>query len=463
MDNLKNQILSKKDYNEIPSKQSEIVVRDNFQNKNILERRQQFSTELKNAIKQLAFDPKNVVIYGTGSLKSLYYSSGDIDLIQNKTGQYKDYKTFYNFLLKVLDNIDKDDTTYFLEIKSGIDADSLVDIGYIDTTQINMIDDLSESINNYNYNDIVRDMKHKKMDDILHYVKKKPSFKDWLQLYEQLRLKWTLRWTMEEVRKGYKMGRLGNKITFKETLYQPAFTKIDTIKIVDDRIISVDMTYYLSSYSVKTFNNSLLVNMFRMYYDGKYVKVIKRLLAYYRIFKKDSINEIIDLWKFLITYDGLIKVKSYTDILIEFINKSKFKYSNEINRQLNNVITFIGLIDNRVYPESQQEKLANEMRKLIAFVNNKKEKQFDSLLIKVLRHIDNFLNKKALNHLKQYNFIPFKKEFIPSFFDSIPADNNGKIYSSSFPKEYASKILFSDFPKQTDVKVDKLEPPQKIY
>lgn len=458
------ELVSKKDFDSIPFRQSEYIIKDKFKNKVILESRQVFSNDLIKVINKLAFDPKTTILYGTGIIKSLYYSSGDVDLMQGDTTKYKTESNFIKFLLKVLDRIDEDPKMRFLEVKSGIDTTQMIDIGYINTTQINKINSLGDSIIDYDYKAIIRDLKSQKMEDIIKYVKKKPTFEDWNNLYEQIRLKYTLRWTVEELRKGYKLGKFNNKITFKETLNQPAFTKIDTVTIVDDRVITADMTYYRSVYSEKTHSNSLLMNMFRMYFQGKYLKVIKRMMSFYRIFRPDQIDNIINLWKFLITYSNLIKVKAYSQDIPIYISETGFKYSVEIIKQLNNVVTFIGLIDNKIYSEMKQKELADKFRKLIDLVNKKEENKFNTLMISTLKDVDHFLNKKALEHLEQYKLLPFPPELIPSYVDSLPIKPEKRSEGKHYTPDEIKNILYpGNFPISNDfLNVQQIEPPAHI-
>lgn len=398
------------------------VIVDTFNNKVLLHNRKIFSTKIKELLKFLYPDPDNVIIFGTGRFTSLYYSSGDIDTTQFSRKGIETPKKLIKWLSHILKNLKKHNLT-FLEIKSGFNPYYNIDIGKIDSENYNTLNGINSIIKDYNPKYIREELKKKGLNDLIKLVSNSPKITKWMELFETLRQKYTLRWTEEEFFKGYKIVDNNGKkeqINFIDTLYQPMFTKLDILVNVDERIIPVDCLYKMSEYSILNIKNNLLLNALFMLLNGRILKFIKRINGYNIVFdKKDKINSIYDIWKILYKYRYLISINKYTEPLIDWIKLNGFKDKSTIIQILNNCIVHLSLISENIVNREKQNNIYNNLKKILDDAKKEKNKKILKDITENNKYITDILNEQIREQLYTIGLLPLKPIYFPRIYNSF--------------------------------------------
>lgn len=201
--------------------------------------------EIKKVLDTISYDKKNDIPFGSWIYKSQQYP-GDIDLIEIEErccDRKEATKKFVKITQSIVDNIVKTRKFYVGDIKAGLDIAFLIDIG-----KINYSSDGSYKIVGYYVNEIRITLKYlfaekflneKEYKHLLSLVPDKIDQISHEKLFEALRDKWLLRWTVKEIKQGYKMLAPKRKFTLAEAINQPTMTKIDMWTNLNEKFIEV--------------------------------------------------------------------------------------------------------------------------------------------------------------------------------------------------------------------------------
>ena len=194
------------------------------------------SFEIKNALRKISYNPSNIDPFGSWIYKSQLYP-GDIDLVETEeiTGTREEaIKKFVKITKTIIRNIMKSDNYFIGDIKAGFDRRFMIDIGIILYRSIedggNKIEGfhkgkVDKEIEELHSKELITEDEANEFIELSDMVKLKTS--KWEELYEKLREKWLLRWSPEEILKGYKHLPKGVKYSLSSAIQDPTLTKID--------------------------------------------------------------------------------------------------------------------------------------------------------------------------------------------------------------------------------------------
>ena len=212
-------------------------------------------------------------ILGSNSLKGMLYGA-DIDIfsdIGETTKEEAIHKHFVN-LFKSNDYTDK--RFLFMDFKCGLDTRLVFNDG--------------DNVNKYLKNDLIPASYKKRI--------LKATGDDRLKLIRDL---FVLRWTPNEVIRGYKMLIDGSKKHFTDALLDDTIIKLDVCVIVGVSLIDLTEVYqYRQSSASKKDIEADLSNEINKYHMKNTMKSLKRLYSYLRLknTKKKLQQELIDLF-----------------------------------------------------------------------------------------------------------------------------------------------------------------------
>jgi hypothetical protein len=190
-----------------------------------------------------------------------------------------------------------------------------------------------------------------------------------------------LRWSYDDMKKGFKVMSNGRKIKFEECLLQKTMMKIDLVSIVDGIMTEFSENYYLkigdesNFFKHDTEKDHLLNEIKKSYYEYKdvkqnYYKALKRVFSYKLLLDREKYKkELETMLNFFNSEVGLMnKIKSELETM-EIMKEQKFKpvpkedYNNNIIKimeQLSTLHLKLKITDDLKTIESVKEKI-NEL------------------------------------------------------------------------------------------------------
>ena len=186
--------------------------------------------------------------YPVGSYKyNIHKYPGDIDIFETIVGCCTLNEAKLSIMKKIqgiAKKVKRSKTMFLSDFKAGIDDRMKV---YIGTLKLGKIKD-------YNVKLIKRDIKNlynqhlitrKFYNTLNKLVKSKPTVREWESLSEILRSKYVVRWTNEEIMKGWKKLPLNKKIYLDEALTHNSTVKIDLLVKINNRFTEVTNYFFL--------------------------------------------------------------------------------------------------------------------------------------------------------------------------------------------------------------------------
>jgi hypothetical protein len=357
-----------------------------------------FNNELIDAINAISYDTKNVKYAGSFVRKSNRDAS-DIDLSEDFKNDTD--KTISKRIQLIIKKLLK--TNYIiLDIKSGIDPIFIDKFNNLGTIK-------KHKVINYNYDATIQEIKElhqyidkQDYDDLLKLVKENPSLLQYFEMREKIRKIITLRWSPEEIIKGYKVIR-----NEKFYLYQslPLFiTKIDIAFIFNGFYTEMSNVFIIKSatkYGLTflplspkpdDYDSCIKYNLEEYMTYSKYLKAIKRL---YSMANHNNNNKLmVKLNKVLLSDIGILnKANNIIKTIINIIELGKNIDIKEINIQLDNLKPLLS----NIYEFSfNEKKLDFDIDKIIKKFNLK---QLEDITIK----LDNKINTYTHKLIKEYN------------------------------------------------------------
>jgi len=208
-----------------------------------------WSKEIIKAIKTISKNPNNIISFGSWTYKSQLYP-GDIDLIEIENECCTKSEALDKFVKMTQSIVRKIINTrgyYLADIKGGIIHKYIIKLGYYDLKTKKIFNYDPKDIRN-NINKLFKEGEFTKeeTDYFLSLVKNKPTIEEFELLHKELRDKRLVRWTGQEILKGYK--KIGNIVyTLKEAISEPILFKIDMITNINGRYTELSnvLVYYL--------------------------------------------------------------------------------------------------------------------------------------------------------------------------------------------------------------------------
>jgi hypothetical protein len=353
-----------------------------------------YPEDIKQASALIAFNPDKLIFYGSSAKKSMFLSSGDIDLVEPI--DLSDANSLSKHIQNIIKNILKTPNCYLGDFKSGNDPYYNIEIGTIKNSNLVGFnkEEVKEAIQSIQFDDNLR------KKQILSLFTKPIGLKQWFEISAFLHEYQTLRWNKEELLRGYKTVR-GQKIYLQDTIQdRKALTKIDTIQFIPSLNRWIEITNYFDTvnnaeeFKSDKYIETLKLNLLKYYYEKNWFKMTKRLLAY-SLFKKDTnlSNKL-----FSIVNSGLgILYQQYSELnAMEYLIE---KYNVPMTK---------------LYPQLQAIKM--RLGNVYEFEFN--EKHLDELIDRgdiksVINHLYDCFNSYTYKRLKALHILPLKKDYYP--------------------------------------------------
>jgi len=364
-------------------------------------------------IKIISFNPNNIKLSGTMSYKAFLYPS-DYDLfetvnITNLDNLIKSFQSKIKHLLKLND-------VYIGDIKAG------------EIPQLKIINERSYFKNNrvigYSYDETINRLEQinkegyltkKDYSTIKRMIKKNPTKAQWNIMLKNLRIH-IIRMTPKDILKGYKMMNT-QKVYLKDSLKGDGLFKLDVVAYINTRFNEFSIIYDLRDNNKHRINNfkvnvneDLKANIQQLEDNGKFFKMLKRILSLMRIKLGKKTNEKDkDLIKSEMEYItnvlngelGIINsVINDIDIIEQILDNEAVTPTDKIKEQIDNFIyrlSFIYKIDNYIKQEPAIIKLIEQTLNITSQHNLIKHLQ--KLKIK----LSNILNDKAKSKAYKYS------------------------------------------------------------
>ena len=396
---------------------------------------------IKRALKKITANINNISPFGSWIYKAQLYP-GDIDLIELEeiSGTKEEaIRKFVNMTKSIVKKIVSSDGEYYIgDIKAGIDSRYLLDIGYIKYTSMgegSIVDFNIEKIltksDTLRVNKLLAEEEYKNIIDKVELVVKTKSLKDHEELHDFLREFWLLRWTPEEIMKGYKILRGNLKYNLSEAIQDPTLTKIDMWTSINGRFIEISnvLTYkWITNNGEKitlNYENDIMNIVSSLKYEvEKYAfssnhykptKMMKRMWSISRL--EGWVEDVVKLTPLLQSDIGrLSQIVSDIDVIkmiMENVRKLPYKeLSDEVSTikyRLSNVYEIFSNEDlhsiNRVL-----DKAADDLR-------SKKKRDSNTTLdhlIMIKEHLNDILQEYTLKKLEDIGYYPPPSRYLPS-------------------------------------------------
>lgn len=406
---------------------------------------------VKNEMKFISFYTKDLPIsYGSYLYRFQRYAS-DIDLLQ-----YVDYvdeettiKTFIKILKKIINSLDKDHI--YSEFKAGLDSNYVIDIGImregIYTPAFNLLGVLYEKTKDGLF---TRD-EYDKMRYMIEISqidtndidvpgdpdidsRKQVNTDIYDEIYNLIRNKRILRWSAEEIVKGYKIISKNKKYTLYEAIQDETIVKIDLIVYLNNKFIEITNLILLTyvdtdemgneehipiNISEKAIHNptSLRIDIEKLYYSNKFyspLKACKRMYGYMRAVKgKHNIydwlpNHLIPVLEGDVS--SFYQLKGEIDAILVVLQKKFTKQNFERGiHQLQDIKTRFNYI--KILPDETIIRLAYEIDQLCKIKNHEK---FIDELESLLTKVKTLVNSAAIYEMNKYDINPPPDVFLPN-------------------------------------------------
>jgi hypothetical protein len=366
----------------------------------VLKSRVLYSNAVNDKIEILSIDPKNTFMYGSSTIAALANVAGDYDIWETFDNG-ETVEDLVKGIRKIARKFKSGSEKFFIEFKSGICKDAILDIGYLEYGKII----------NYNYSEIMKNINSKSyLHELKKYVKKKISLDEWMELWDRNRKIYTLRWTLDEIIKNKKKMPNGKFITLDLALLQPIITKIEVIMMVNGRLVAFSNFFdNKTSANSENFELGIKFNYYRMLKDKKYMKVIKRMFAIQRNFIMDK-GTIENIYRFLVSDVGRLgRVSTDIKAIIEVINtKQTIPIKVAIRLELDSKIDELASISINDLDLRKVDEEIND-----ALVLNSKKKLVE-LLNSITKYIDKIVNDHAYAYLNNNGYLSdeVKKQYM---------------------------------------------------
>jgi hypothetical protein len=337
---------------------------------------------------------------------------GDIDIfekIQECCNLDIATKKISEKIQKIAKNIKNTPNTFLGDFKAGIDQRFFIDIGKVaDNTVVdynpNKIRNLLKFIHSKKY------LTDSEFEELMELVVDKPDLSEFEQLFDKLRSYYIVRWSLDDLIKGYKIIR-NKKIYLKKALTDPTIVKIDLWAAPQGRFTEITNFFVLSyldedgkqhpiNIELEDRIQSLLKDIYK--YSSptsrKSLKYAKRLWVLTQIKNnKDYLEKLFPLFS---SSAGILnQISSEIETLTFMFQKLKKLPINIMMNQIDgfkariNSIYDIDIDENRIY--SIVDNIVNHIK------NNKSDLDRD-FIIKSLSEIDEVFSEKVEEFTNNY-------------------------------------------------------------
>ena len=393
-----------------------------------------YSRLVNDAIKLISYNPKNVMIYGSGALKASLFA-GDIDLFETIDIKAKTKEEASKKMVKIMQNInnkiENSKISVVTDVKAGlytVYANILNSLGKIKNGKIINYNPkkikkmIEETFPDKEFKESTKNLYTPSVKQMLKLVKNKPTLAEFLELQEIIRQVATIRWDQDDITNGYTIifdptNNNEEKIyLWKAILKNKAPIKIDMLYPISDRLIEVTNFFvfnWIDSNGKKhningttgTKQDFILslkdqVNKLINSKDKNYLKALKRVATILRQ-EKDykTLDKIMSILQGNcgLLYQVIGDIKALLLYISTGVSLPKKYILNEIDifrSRLSNIYEF----------KFDEEKVDNEIIKILNHKFNKKfiSKKLDNI-VNILKQVLNKETKKQIDSIK-FNF-----------------------------------------------------------
>ena len=405
-------------------------------------------TKSKNAYPKTIIDKINLIsmssdnkynIVGSASyLVQKYYA--DIDVIEKIIGKNTNdtINGFIKKLKSVVKKIDSTDLIYFSDFKAGLDNRYNINIGILKNGIFTPSKDVDEK---------VKKLFNEKLLNLTEYTAITEALKSKTSLSydiisETLRMRKIVRWTQDEITKGFKILPGKVKLELKKALTEDTTVKLDTIIVVNDNFLELTnvlllgeksgskIKYYDSKANNEVANTieNLKEDVEKLYYSEMFYspfKASKRLFSLIRLMinnrigdEEDNLAYVEDILP-LITEDTslLYQQKSFLEACSRLAAIGVPLPDKTFRKQLDN-IKFV-LPTCKILSKAQV-KIANGLIEKIQGAPKKEKKKYIDLLV---TEFTRTINVYTDIYLKENDLIIVPKEYLPAQLKYVRSDN----------------------------------------
>lgn len=358
---------------------------------NILQRRKEESLtpDMKAVIKILTLDQEYpALLVGSFKYKVHEYPS-DMDLYEPMQTCCSLDAGVHKIVLgiqAIIRRMHKMRFAYLSDFKAGVDDRYFVDIG-----KYNPVRGKLEGYDQYKVVDSIVNIYKKGLLtksetlELLRMAHEKPDAYQYHTLYDALKKWFVVRWTDEELLKGYKMLPHNKKITLEEAIQQGTVVKADMWALVDDRFMEIsnwltliakvgNSKIYLSEKPDLTYEESVMndILLFKDPRFKKHMKLAKRMWLY-AISQNDNytIRQLYPLFSSPIA--KLYQIQSEMEILIGMLEKLSRPPYRLIKKQIAQFKMRIGTVPEANISEENERKVLSYFDRAIEAKNDREK------------------------------------------------------------------------------------------
>jgi hypothetical protein len=214
-----------------------------------------------------------------------------------------------------------------------------------------------------------------------------------------------VRWTPEEVLKGYKILNDGSKYTLKES-FKTGITKLDLIAYIDNRFIEFSIIYNFNKPSINI-TDSIKEDILKYYNAKNYFKMAKRIfslaVSYGDKETKDILYQLFnsDLGRIYVLNSDIKTLLYLFDNNNNLpINRIRKEISN-FHKRLNNIKLFFN--ENNI--------IKDIIKKIKVIEKNLTIDKVDDLLL-ISKTLDNILMSETEKYLLFYKLLPLNQRYL---------------------------------------------------
>lgn len=390
------------------------------------------SKRLKYLVHKISYDKTHDASYFGSFAFQVQPYPGDIDLIDSRTLKNKinENTAAENFSKRVTDIIIKMHNTpgvYIGDIKAGVDL--FFYFIFLDLRLVNKNDELTKKAKDTMIDDVSYLyyenylVSTEDYDELIRILKlPKVGNNERSQIYKIIRKYFIIRWTYDEVVRGYKELPGNRKLTFKEAILFPTLVKLDTWSLIDGFYKELTDIYILNFTTTgddkRFFGKKSDQFILEIKYalrdlvsDGKdFFKISKRLFTLAYLYNDKDTGFIISKYIFHTEFGILSQMSSYLHVLTlmlsTLLNPPYNKISNEL-QQIKNIISRISEID------IDYKYIYQMLDTIIDFIKKRdNEKSIQNLDILI-----NYFKKTSSDYakyiLEKYHLLPINEKYAP--------------------------------------------------
>ena len=416
-----------------------------------------FSSDVVRSVNFIRLNDK-INIKPVGSYKYRIHSyPSDIDLFE----KYEDCCDLKQVSLKIAKKFRqignlllKSNKIFLREFKIGYDMDLFVDYGNINYKTNRVIDYNFDKMKKYLIK--IRDNKYISNNQYNHLnklLKVKPTLLEFLNIHENIRNLFILRWNINELVRGYKIIR-NKKVTLEECLQHQTITKIDIWAPINNNYTEITNFYYLIfknnngdiTFLCKELDNYILslnndISQYSSIEFRNSLKLAKKLWIKYNLLNKDKIlSKLYPLFKS--NAAKLNQIKEEIIVINEMFDHYVNKIDNNFNRNFLKIVLPI--------IKGQIEGFKLRINDIFEFeLDYKNIFKYLNLNIKIVNEFvkNKSINKSKINNLKNNHniLIELMNSYIEIYsYNYLTKNQNHRLKKAKIGKMKKSHNIYTD-------------------